>query len=490
MSDVQPAERPGADGDVLRRTAANSAVSAVSQIVGKLLTLAWILVVTRALTQQDVGALFFALALGTLVASVAEWGLDAVLVREASRDPSRLSALTSSAVVGEVLIGVPLLVVAGVVSALPRSGGERVTIVVVLAATALEIASDTCRAAAQAAQRQQVTAVALMLQRFATAALVLLVLALGGGVAAVAGAYLVATVVGAVAHVVAVRRLGVRLFAAPGWRRELRPMFAAATALGLSSLALIALAKVDTILLEMIKGDGAVAVYASTYRLLDTALFVSFALGGALLPVMSAARSREQVTAAFSAGVGVATVLYLPFAVVATVEAPAVLRLLFGASYATAGPVLQALALAPLAYAVAYLGNGALTAIVAGRQLLLAAVVGSVLNVALNLVLIPFWGATGAAIATTAAYAAQALLVVVLLRRASVRLTVARPVVVALLPAAAMGATLATLHFPVWVGVPVATLAYGAVWVLASWRLDPGSVALVRRLVPGRASAA
>src|SRR4051794_33783983 len=104
---------PVAVGSTARRTAANALVSAVAQVLGKVATLAWTLVATRQLTQQDFGAFSYILAIALLLSAIAEWGFDPVLVRRGSGRPERLPDLLSQTVACELAVGIPLFVVVG-----------------------------------------------------------------------------------------------------------------------------------------------------------------------------------------------------------------------------------------------------------------------------------------------------------------------------------------------------------------------------------------
>jgi O-antigen/teichoic acid export membrane protein len=59
-----------------RGPAANTAWAILAQLLGKIATLAWTVVATRVLPQDDFGAFAFALGLSTLMVAVVEWGFD------------------------------------------------------------------------------------------------------------------------------------------------------------------------------------------------------------------------------------------------------------------------------------------------------------------------------------------------------------------------------------------------------------------------------
>ena len=210
--------------------------------------------------------------------------------------------------------------------------------------------------------------------------------------------------------------------------------------------------RLDVVLLGYFKGDEGVAVYSVAYRLLETLLFVAFAINQAVLPVMSATASPERRRSGYERAMSVAGFIYVPFFVVSLLEGRAILDLLFGTRYGDpAAPALAWLAAAPVFYAAAFFGTSLLISLHRNRTLLFATVTALVVNVVLNLILIPPYGPAGAAAATTVAYGIQTLVSVGSLRRSGEKPRVFVP----LLPAAAacvpLAALLLVLDLPVLV---------------------------------------
>jgi O-antigen/teichoic acid export membrane protein len=481
----------GEVGSVTRRTARNAAVSAAAQVAGKVATLAWTVLAARVLGAGDFGAFFFALTLAYLLSSVAEWGFDAVMVQRASRDLSQLDVLLARAVGWQTLIAVPLFVVGGIVTGISRpSTSARVTLALVLLAVLLDIWSDSSRAASAAAQDQAGTARALVVQRTATMLLAVVALVAGGGVITLAAAFLVGSAVGVVAHVRAVQRLGVHLRPRAALARAPMLDFLHDTwVLGLTALVLMSLFRLDTILLGAIKGDEAVGGYVAAYRLLETVLFVAFSLRAAMFPVINATDAPERARRGVETALAALGFVYLPFGAVCLVEARPLLSLLYGDDYTGATGALQWLALAPLAYGIAYLGNSALQARRQQRDMLVAAVVAVVVNVVLNVALIPTYGGTAAGFTTTLSYLIESLLVVLALRRGGLSASVVRPFLESLVATAALAGVLLVLPFPLLVEVPIAAVVFLGVWFGLARRFSPEQITVLHGVVRRGAAA-
>ena len=449
----------------IRRTGVNVAVSLVGQLIGKASTLAWTLVAARELSRSGYGVFFYAYALAGLASAVAEWGYDPVLIERVSRDPDDADVAYTNAQAAQTALAVPAFTVAAVLAAAsPHAGDDRLAVVLVCLAVLFDLWTDTARAAGAALRNQVPTSRALVIQRGATAVAAIVTLLLGGGVLGLCAAFLGGSAVGVAAHHAALRGLGVRLRL-----RSVRPAALIATTrecatLGVTVVVMMALFRLDAVLLGVFKGDAAVGAYAVAYRLFETTLFVTFSVQGATFPVMAAAGDAPTVGREVSRGLAVAGSVYAMFFAVCLCDAPGVIRLLFGPDYThVSAGALRWLAAAPVCYLAGALCTSALQAVRRRPYILASAVVALAVNVAMNLVLIPRMSGTGAALATTVSYAVLAAVALVGLARAGVRVPLVRAFLPPLLTAAAMVGVLLALPLPTVADVAVATVVVSAI---------------------------
>ena len=160
--------------------------------------------------------------------------------------------------------------------------------------------------------------------------------------------------------------------------------------------------RIDSVLIFEIKGAHEAGIYGAAYRFLDPIQFVPVSVLAAVFPVMAAVhdqdpeRVRRLVQRAgdylliAAAGVLGGTV---------ALSAP-IVDLLLGPDYEASATVLPILMFAFVFISLGYL-SGYLTTIVGKRWLLVGfAAGGAVLNIVLNIILIPPYGAVGSAWAT------------------------------------------------------------------------------------------
>jgi O-antigen/teichoic acid export membrane protein len=170
--------------------------------------------------------------------------------------------------------------------------------------------------------------------------------------------------------------------------------------IGVMLVLIIIRLKVDTIMLSVFGGDKAVGLYNSAYRFVDISSVVPTMIVSALFPTLaylySAAPGRFDT--ASSRALKLLLFLALPLVFVVIMFAGPIINLTFGADYGAATATLQILiCTAGVMFLSTLTGTLFVTADKQHVSMILAAV-ALLLNVVLNLILIPMYSQVGAAI--------------------------------------------------------------------------------------------
>jgi O-antigen/teichoic acid export membrane protein len=473
------------------RNAARAVVAlSVAEVVGKVATFAVIVGAARTLGPRGFGAFAYDLAIALLLGTFVDWGFDAIVTRRGSRDRATLDHGYADLVV--LRLGLSLVTL-GVIAVVLAAGDlldsdKQVGLLVLCASTLVDTLSDAGRAASAAIGRQASTAFVLVGQRVLTAVVALVTLAAGGGLLGVASGYLAGSLAGAAVMALTVRRLGVAL----RWRQasvaRIRSIVRESMAIGVNGVVSDALFRFDAVLLGLLAGTLAVGRYAAAYRLLETVMFINWAVARAVFPVMAAAREDWRVRRGVERGIAVCTFAFAPYAALLLIRGGDLLRLFYGAVYTErVTDVLAWLAAAPLAFGVAYLFSYALVAMDRSRTVLIGSVTALVANTVANVIVIPHISDIGTAITTTASYVLEAVVLWVPLTRAIGRLHLGRGLLAPLLAVVPAAATL-WLPVPVVPAAAVELVVFLGSWVVVARLVDPESVAVLRSLVPRRST--
>ncbi len=366
----------------------------------------------RSLTLEEFGAWSFAAALVSLAGVTADFGLGVVAAREMSqRAESTREYLRTVAALGILLaLTANLLVVAAVL--LVRPGGAAALVAMTYGAQLL--IGGYAVAPVSYFRAHQDTAwecAGRVLQATVTIGGAAAVAWLGGGLAGFAAAALVATMLFPVPLLFAARRgAGIpipRLNIGSSYR-----ILGSAWPIGIGIAATSVYYYADTVIMGVLGQRRAVALYGADYTLLFGVILMVSAMHAAFLPILSRAAgiSTTEFRAAARSFLRLSGVAAACVMVAGPLVAGATLALVFGDSFADGTTALRLLMVTG---GVMFLSSGFGTTVLAARQerrYMRVVLAGAVINVALNLLLIPPYSLNGAAAATLAAEVTVCLL--------------------------------------------------------------------------------
>lgn len=364
-------------------------------------------VVARHLGPSGMGELGLALGWAALLAPLATLCVDDLVIRELVAQTERKAEVLGTALGLRALAGMSSTLVAPLLMWVVYGDVERVKLVAVVTLTALWGAADVFTLWFHHKIRMQ-GVVRLRSVVFITLAL-LRVLLVELGASLFWFAVLVAVETGLCALVAWAlflmdqsrpRRLAfapdlARLFVREGW-----PLM-------LSGLAVATYLRVDQVLLPLLAGDHEAGLYAAALRISEAWYVIPTALAQSVMPRI-VERARYSSAALVTELVPVFRLLvalaYLAALCISALS-PFLVRTLFGEAYEGAALVLVFHVWAGVFVALGTARNIWDTGAARTQLSLLSVALGAVINVGLNVVLIPEHGAVGAAIATLIAYA-------------------------------------------------------------------------------------
>ncbi|MEA2387819.1 MAG: hypothetical protein QOG41_592 [Thermoleophilaceae bacterium] len=472
----------GGTEQAFERVARNTFARAVGELLSKLASLVFFAAIARSLGQTGVGVFVFALAWAEISMLIASLGLDRALVRWIAADRSRSGSLFADAASIKVALAVPVAVVSFAAINLLALGSTARTVIYVLTAGALfEALTRVAVSVFTAYERSELTGVVLIVQRLLQAALGIGALAAGYRVVAVASAYSVAAVLGfAIAVVLVRRRLRVSR-GAPDWRRW-REVGVGSVPFAVQDVFTVLLFRLDAVLLSLIASDAAVGRYGSAYRLFESTFFLTYALIAAFAPMFTYLErdSEPTIHGVYQRSIKLALLLLVPCGVVFGTLAPFVSRAFFGDGLESAAASLRILAPAVVLIGLVTLTTSLIVSRRSPTSMVWLSAAMTVVNVALNLALIPGLEERGAAIAMLAT---EAIFLVLVVRMALATIeapvrwaaTTGAPLVAGL----AMAAVTLSLRDTPGLALAAGAVVYPAVFLLAERLISPDDLAFV-----------
>jgi O-antigen/teichoic acid export membrane protein len=176
----------------------------------------------------------------------------------------------------------------------------------------------------------------------------------------------------------------------------------------------------DTIFIGYFMTNGDVGVYRTAYQFTSIAAFITVAISGTLTPKIShwsANNQMDKISPVITRGITLSLLLAIPAAMGGCLLSERLLYFFYGADFAEGWVVCSILLVMQIVAVFISLMGVALTASDHARQSFYATAFAAVLNIILNIILIPLLGINGAAIATLISYTLNAILIYHYLRR-------------------------------------------------------------------------
>ena len=422
-----------------RRAVRNTALVLVARMVSRMLALVSVILIGRRLGDAGFGELQTLVTYTAVVGAVTDVGAYTLFVRESARRLEQLEAYLRNVLSIRVLLSVAGF---GILAAVLTIPGLEDLLVPGFALMTLGAYSNLLRGAFYATGRLGYEAVDIVLE-----SAVLLTLAVIGavthqGVTYYVWAYAASYGVACAYFVVVLRASGI---ARVGWRLDaslLRPWLTAGIPLAFTYVMTNLYFKVDVPILQRNRPYAEVGWYTLAYRPFEALLFLPLTIRTVVFPLMSVyyRSSTAYLTLAVEKLFKALLVAGLPITVTVTILAPEITSLLH--LFPQSEPALRILGLGVV---VIFVNNTAIAALNAmDRQNAFAVLACSdlVVNLGLNLALIPRYGYIAAAATTVGTEVVSAAVSWILLARSGQRLAVWRigwrVVVAGLLMAAVM----------------------------------------------------
>lgn len=409
----QPESQPAAGTFGRDRLVRGGAVVAVGTVIQKVVSFGYVALLARWLSVDVLGVYSFALAFGTIASVAGDLGVDQVAIREVSaRSDKERGAVIGTAMVGKAIAATVTFLLAVGAS---MFFDDRSRVPALLAASVIFTTVPATTGIALVGRMQPLWPVVLK---------TLSQIAIAGAVLGAARAGMSVTTIIVIQVAANVATTGVSAYVT--WRlnpyrlefdpRLLRLFARSGGLLAVSTLFVVVYGRIDQILLGMLADYAEVGRYAVAVRLVDGINWLPVAAASVALPTLShlagtmgsssaserAARARRLTRKGYRyLAVGI-----LPLTALAAVIGGPIMAAVFGSQFGGSGQVLALLLVAQFFGGAWVVARQVLIANDALVYLVVLAAAAAVVNVALNLLLIPTYGATGSAWATLASYAA------------------------------------------------------------------------------------
>lgn len=393
----------------VQRIAKNMGVLLGAGIVGSALSFLYMMYIARYLGPDNYGILTFALALNAILGVFTDFGLQPLIVREVARDRS-LAAKYLSNIIGMKLILIVLTfgLLALTINVLDYPYKTVKVVCLIVFSTAFSAFTAVFYSIFQAFEKMEYQACGQVLNSALMLGGVIVAIRYDFTVTGFAALYsLVTLLIVLFSYTVLKLKLGNQFLDwsihkievdAAFWKKTIKQAFPFGLAIGF----VMGFYWVDSVMLSVMKGDKVVGWYNAAYRLVLALLIVPNSLISAIYPIMSMYHktSKDSLRVSFEKSFKYLTILAMPIGAGTTLLAKKFILLIFGSAYVESTLPLQILIWSTVFIFMSQPLGNALNSI--DRQAIITKVTGIcvIVNVFLNLMLIPKYSLIGSSVAT------------------------------------------------------------------------------------------
>jgi polysaccharide transporter, PST family len=361
----------------------------------------------RYLGVEGYGLYNYAVAFATLLSPFASLGLDSVVIRYIVRDPQDRLQILGTSFILKLLAGT-LTLFASIACIYLVSPTEKLTIELfaILSATGIFQSGDAIDLWFQSQTQSKYTVLAKSIVFALTSILRVVLIVIKAPLIAFAWVALLDIALGALGLIVIYQLRGHSVWL---WRWSLplaKMLVKESWPLLFSSFAILIYMKIDMVMLKEMSNERAVGIYSAATRISEAWYFIPMVISSSMAPAIYAAKeSNEQLFYNLSFKLHrFMALLSILICISMTFLAKPAIELLFGDKYSGATDVLIVHIWASI---FVFLGVASSTWLVAEDLAfftLSRTIMGAILNIILNIILIPRYTGVGAAVATLISY--------------------------------------------------------------------------------------
>ena len=379
-----------------------------SQLIITVCTFIWTIISARYLGVAEYGIYGFAISLTGILIIIADFGINTHIVRDVSTDNSLASKYLGNAIPLKSVFSIAAFMVMVVVLFLMQC--DELTVKVTMLFAIEMIIRSFCNllnGTFQAFEKVKYQAAANNIQQVILLIFIIISIYTDMGIFAIAVSYILSNVIALAYGVYAMKKHIVN----PKYgldRQFCRKITVLSLPFAITGILFSAYYYIDIIMIEHLVGSYAAGIYNATYKLIPVQNILVSIYAAVIFPVMSKffkSNDESMLFFSYEKSVKYMLMLIIPFSVLIVIYSPALIQLVYGSEYGLASGVLSVLIWTVSILFVLAPGTNLLNSSHKEMTVNMVYIFGAVVNVILNLILIPHFSYYGAAVSTILSYA-------------------------------------------------------------------------------------
>jgi len=386
----------------IKKIAQNSFWLISAEIVNSGVGFVIALLLARYLGTEGYGQLGFATSFVLMFLVLMESGFNLLLIRETSKDSGNLKKLFPTMAHLRIIISLVVLIIILAMTVLLGKPAEIIILVLLMSIwTIFNNFSSILQAIFRGFQKMHFEAIAKAVQAVSLLVLLIIAIALNSSIFVITGSYAVSALVGFLLSLIFVKFLKekfdwkIKKQVAINILKKAWPFAATYFFINLYYY-------FDTVILAQITNDNIVGLYTAAYKLILLLITLRVLINGAVFPALNKIwhNSREKAVEIFHLFEKLSIAFIIPVVVGGIILAQPIINLLFGAEFINATLAFQILLIGVGIMYINMLPPRILTIADKQKTAMYIYMAGAIFNIVTNLIFIPIWGITAAAITT------------------------------------------------------------------------------------------
>jgi O-antigen/teichoic acid export membrane protein len=480
------------------KVAKNTTVLLIAQVISYIFAFFYTIYTARYLGASGFGIISSALALGAILSIFTELGLSTLTVREVSRDKSLANKYIGNTLALKLILSTITLTILVVVVTLGHYSPQ-ISDVIYYITLSFVVGAFTSifYSIFQAYEKMEYQSIGQIITSIIMFSGILLIIYYQLSIVEFGLIYLIASIISLIYGVI----VCVWKFVLPKieidlnlWKSALTKieldtnlwkfLIIEAIPLAISSVFLLIAFKIDTLLLLYYSGSAATGLYNAAYNLMSALMFVPLVYVSAIFPLLSRLNvsSKELLKYSYEKSFKYLIILSLPIAVGTTLLASPIILMIYKSGFSQSIAALQILIWAIPFIFVNYILGTAINSINKQRETVKTTFVVMLLNIVLNVYLLPRYGLIAACYVTVLTELTCFMLWFHIMNIHGYKFNILKILYKPIIASLVMALAIILLHANVFMVIIIATLIYfGVLYLLKTFTED--DISLIKRVI-------
>ena len=380
----------------------NTSWLAISEIIGKGISFASIVLIARYLGDEGFGKYAFAMAMAMIFIVFVDFGFHTFVTREIARKKQDAKIYLENLCVSKIILSIFIyIIMIGFVFIIGKPADIRHLVYLSGIYMILHSFNTFFRGVYQGVEKMKYHAINYILEKILFICLVVLFISLKFGIVGILYAIIISTGIGFIYNIFTIY-FNITPFSFKINFKIIKKTFKKSFWFLATSVFIIIYFKIDILMLSLMKDDIVVGHYNAAYNLLYAFLFIPGVVTMAVYPVLS--RLFKRNINLLKQKLNIITKYYI-LAAIPTVLffftlGPYLIKILYGNEFKSSMILFQVLSFAFLFVFISYILSFSLNAVDKQKYTTIAAAICMLVNIVINFLLIPSMAAMGAVIAT------------------------------------------------------------------------------------------